>query len=160
MTDQRARSGRFRRVQLAAFASKIRGGGFVAVDRGSGEGSARVRGRVAPSCRRPWCSDGRSRRSVPPPNDVRGEGTPPGLYPSRDFERGADTKSGPARLIDQQPQPSRARGGAHTRGMSVETKHEGADAIGDAADALLKDLSLGDAAAGGDAARLRADTHV
>ena len=54
-------------------------------------------------------------------------------------------------MIDQQPQPSRARGGAHTRGMSVETKHEGADAIGDAADALLKDLSLGDAAAGGDA---------
>ena len=35
--------------------------------------------------------------------------------------------------------------------MSVETKHEGANAIGDAADALLKDLSLGDAAAGGDA---------
>ena len=54
-------------------------------------------------------------------------------------------------MIDQQPQPSRARGGAHTRGMSVETKHEGANAIGDAADALLKDLSLGDAAAGGDA---------
>ena len=54
-------------------------------------------------------------------------------------------------MIDQQPQPSRARGGAHTRGMSVETKHEGADAIGDVADALLKDLSLGGAAAAGDA---------
>ena len=90
MTDRRARSGRLHRVSWQR-SRRIRGGGFVAVESGVGrEGSARVRDRVAPSCRRPWCPDGESRRSVPPPTNVRGEGTPPGFI-HREILRAAPT---------------------------------------------------------------------